>query len=136
MSENIKALRRTLLIEPTCQLEVEHVANLEVKSSKEKNLETSELSPKHTWVSNDPVQHKPVGVENEELVEEEICRKSQADDASGTGTKETAEDQYLMSLGITEYELQMLENQAEEELLNEKACMSKVSLYGLYKVSL
>nr|XP_020664646.1 Werner syndrome ATP-dependent helicase isoform X3 [Pogona vitticeps] len=127
MSENIKALRRTLLIGPTCQMELEHVANLEITSSKEENPETSELSSKNMWISNDPRQHKPVGVENEVLVkaEEERYKKNQADEASGTGTNEARENEYLMSLGITEYELQMLERQAEEELLNEKACKSE-----------
>ncbi|KAJ7335801.1 hypothetical protein JRQ81_013742 [Phrynocephalus forsythii] len=60
----------------------------------------------------------------EVLMEEEKCKENQADD-SDTGTKGATENEYLMSLGITEYELQMLEHQAEEELLNEKACVSE-----------
>ncbi|XP_042305335.1 Werner syndrome ATP-dependent helicase isoform X2 [Sceloporus undulatus] len=121
MSENIKALRRALLVESTCQMELGDVADPGKMSDKEEKLERSELTPKLIWDSNDHIDNL-VDLENDILVEgeEELNKKKQEE------TKTAEEHGYLMSLAITEYELQMLERQAEEEMLNEAACTSEV----------
>ncbi|KAH0628498.1 hypothetical protein JD844_009771 [Phrynosoma platyrhinos] len=122
MSENIKALRRALLVDSTCQMELGDVADPGKMSGKEEKLETSELTPKLIWESSDHVDHL-ADLEND--IKEELNKKKQEDDISGGGTKTAEEHGYLMSLAITEYELQMLERQAEEEMLNEAACTSE-----------
>ncbi|XP_061491627.1 bifunctional 3'-5' exonuclease/ATP-dependent helicase WRN isoform X2 [Rhineura floridana] len=127
MSENLKALRRVLLVESNCQIELGDITDSEMICAKEEEkAETSDLASKIVCESENRVDYRLVDVQNEALMESEaeINKKKQVDDASDRGPKDV-EGECLMSLDITEYELQMLECQAEEELLNETACMSE-----------
>uniref|UniRef100_A0A803TDC6 DNA 3'-5' helicase n=1 Tax=Anolis carolinensis TaxID=28377 RepID=A0A803TDC6_ANOCA len=127
LSENIKALRRVLLLDSACQMELGDAENSGKITRNKEKLETSELPSKLIRESNDHVDHLD-HFQNDILVEdeEEPNNKNQAEDVSNERTKAAGEYGYLMSLDITEYELQMLERQAEEELLNEAACKSEV----------
>ncbi|XP_062827783.1 bifunctional 3'-5' exonuclease/ATP-dependent helicase WRN isoform X4 [Anolis carolinensis] len=126
LSENIKALRRVLLLDSACQMELGDAENSGKITRNKEKLETSELPSKLIRESNDHVDHLD-HFQNDILVEdeEEPNNKNQAEDVSNERTKAAGEYGYLMSLDITEYELQMLERQAEEELLNEAACKSE-----------
>ncbi|XP_062985107.1 bifunctional 3'-5' exonuclease/ATP-dependent helicase WRN [Elgaria multicarinata webbii] len=126
VSENIKALR-ALLVDSSCETDLWEVTDPGMAHGDEEKMETPEFSSKITCESNEHVDNKPAGVQNEVLEEgeEELNKKKMANEASGRRPEETAERQCLMSLDITEYELQMLERQAEEELLNETACVSE-----------
>nr|XP_034996944.1 Werner syndrome ATP-dependent helicase isoform X1 [Zootoca vivipara]XP_034996945.1 Werner syndrome ATP-dependent helicase isoform X1 [Zootoca vivipara] len=124
VSENIKALRRELLVEPTCQMEFGDATDSEMICGNEEKTEMSDFTSKVTPESVNRVGHKLVQKEALMEGEAEINKKKQVDDASDSGPKAVV-GQCLMSLDITEYELQMLERQAEDELLNETACMSK-----------
>uniref|UniRef100_A0A670K7V6 DNA 3'-5' helicase n=1 Tax=Podarcis muralis TaxID=64176 RepID=A0A670K7V6_PODMU len=99
MSENFKAFRRELLVEPAFRMELGDTTDTEMICGNEEKTEMSDLTSKVTSESVNRVDSGPKAVVGE-------C---------------------LMSLDITEYELQMLERQAEEELLSEMACMSKES---------
>nr|XP_060619780.1 bifunctional 3'-5' exonuclease/ATP-dependent helicase WRN isoform X2 [Anolis sagrei ordinatus] len=130
LSENIKVLRRVLFVDSTCQMELGDAENSGKMTRNKEELETSELPSKLISESNDHVDHH-VHFQNDILEEneEELNKKKQAEDVSNERTKASAEHGYLMSLDITEYELQMLERQAEEELLNEAACKSEDSSF-------
>ncbi|KAM6473025.1 bifunctional 3'-5' exonuclease/ATP-dependent helicase WRN isoform 2-T3 [Liasis olivaceus] len=120
ISENIKAVRSILLIKSNCQMELEKGANLGIMCSKEEKAEVSKLTSKIICKSNHYVDHKTAGVQNPHLKDEkELSKKEHTEDTSNTIFKESIEKEFLMSLDITEYELQMMEHQAEEEMLHE-----------------
>ncbi|KAG8130300.1 hypothetical protein E2320_016907 [Naja naja] len=113
ISNNIKALRDILLIKSNCQIELEKAAD-----------GVSKLTSKIICKSNHGIDDKSASAENLHTKnEEELDKKEHTVDASNTGFKESTEKEFLMSLDITEYELQMMERQAEEEMLLEIACM-------------
>ncbi|XP_028567719.2 bifunctional 3'-5' exonuclease/ATP-dependent helicase WRN isoform X2 [Podarcis muralis] len=126
MSENVKAFRRELLVEPAFQMELGDSTDSEMTCGNEEKTEVSDLTSKVTSESVNRVGHKLVQKEALMEGESEINKKTHVDDASDSGPKAVV-GECLMSLDITEYELQMLERQAEEELLSEMACMSKES---------
>lgn len=128
VSENIEALRRALHTD--YQEELGNVANPGTSCATEEKSESSELLSGIECNSHD-FMTLLVGGQNESLREgeAELNKKRQADGALDRAPEETAEREYLMSLDITEYELQLLERQAEEELLNEASCMSEVKVY-------
>ncbi|XP_053148013.1 bifunctional 3'-5' exonuclease/ATP-dependent helicase WRN isoform X2 [Hemicordylus capensis] len=123
VSENIDALRKALHLESNCQAEPGNVADPDTMCSKE------ELLSEIMCDSNDFTDRNLGGVqtkmEDEGEDEAELNQKEQIDGASDRGPNKTAEKGFLMSLDITEYELQMLEHQAEEELLNERTYISQ-----------
>uniref|UniRef100_A0A670Z932 DNA 3'-5' helicase n=1 Tax=Pseudonaja textilis TaxID=8673 RepID=A0A670Z932_PSETE len=113
ISKNIKALRDILLIKSNCQIELEKAAD-----------GVSELTSKIICKSNHGIDDKTADVQNLHIKnEEELGKKEYTVDASNTIFKKSTEKEFLMSLDITEYELQMIERQAEEEMLLETACM-------------
>ncbi|ETE72988.1 Werner syndrome ATP-dependent helicase, partial [Ophiophagus hannah] len=113
ISKNIKALRDILLIKSNCQIELEKTAD-----------GVSKLTSKIICKSNHGIDDKTAGAENLPIKnEEELGKKEHTVDASNTGFEKSTENEFLMSLDITEYELQMMERQAEEEMLLETACM-------------
>nr|XP_028567719.1 LOW QUALITY PROTEIN: Werner syndrome ATP-dependent helicase [Podarcis muralis] len=126
MSENFKAFRRELLVEPAFRMELGDTTDTEMICGNEEKTEMSDLTSKVTSESVNRVGHKLVQKEALMEGESEINKKTHVDDASDSGPKAVV-GECLMSLDITEYELQMLERQAEEELLSEMACMSKES---------
>ncbi|CAI5796825.1 Werner syndrome ATP-dependent helicase isoform X1 [Podarcis lilfordi] len=126
MSENFKAFRRELLVEPTFRIELGDSTDSEMICGNEEKTEISDLTSKVTSESINRVGHKLVQKEALMEGESEINKEKHVDDASDSGPKAVV-GECLMSLDITEYELQMLERQAEEELLSEMACMSKES---------
>ncbi|XP_025031851.1 Werner syndrome ATP-dependent helicase-like, partial [Python bivittatus] len=117
ISENIKAVRSILLIKSNCQMELEKGANLGIMCSKEEKAEVSKLTSKIICKSNHYVDHKTAGVQNPHIKDEK--EPSKKEHTSNTIFKESTEKEFLMSLDITEYELQMMERQAEEEMLHE-----------------
>uniref|UniRef100_A0A670Z2U5 DNA 3'-5' helicase n=1 Tax=Pseudonaja textilis TaxID=8673 RepID=A0A670Z2U5_PSETE len=125
ISKNIKALRDILLIKSNCQIELEKAAD-----------GVSELTSKIICKSNHGIDDKTADVQNLHIKnEEELGKKEYTVDASNTIFKKSTEKEFLMSLDITEYELQMIERQAEEEMLLETACMPEVNLYNFPKPS-
>uniref|UniRef100_A0A8D2J917 DNA 3'-5' helicase n=1 Tax=Varanus komodoensis TaxID=61221 RepID=A0A8D2J917_VARKO len=130
VSENIQTLR-TLLLESPGEIMLSELAEQGTVYGEEEKRETSEFTSKFKCKSKEHLGNKLAGVQTEVLVEgEEQLKKKGAHEALDRRSKETAEEEFLMSLDITEYELQMLERQTEEELLNEAACASQVRLYG------
>uniref|UniRef100_A0A8C7E382 DNA 3'-5' helicase n=1 Tax=Naja naja TaxID=35670 RepID=A0A8C7E382_NAJNA len=120
ISNNIKALRDILLIKSNCQIELEKAAD-----------GVSKLTSKIICKSNHGIDDKSASAENLHTKnEEELDKKEHTVDASNTGFKESTEKEFLMSLDITEYELQMMERQAEEEMLLEIACMPELSFFS------
>lgn len=116
VSKNIKALRNILLTKSNCQVELENAAD-----------GVSKLNSK---IICDDIDDKIAGIQNPHIKdEEELGKKEHSEDASDTIFKKSTEKEFLMSLDITEYELQMMERQAEEEMLHEATCMSEVNLY-------
>ncbi|KAJ6653500.1 hypothetical protein lerEdw1_009172 [Lerista edwardsae] len=126
ISENTEALRRALHAESDYQEELGNVANPGTSGATEEKSESSELLSSTEYSSRD-FMTSLVGGQNKALREgeAELNKKKQADGALDRAQKETAERECLMSLDVTEYELQMLEHQAEEELLNEASYMSE-----------
>uniref|UniRef100_A0A8C5RF72 DNA 3'-5' helicase n=1 Tax=Laticauda laticaudata TaxID=8630 RepID=A0A8C5RF72_LATLA len=117
ISKNIKALRDILLLKSNCQIELEKAAD-----------GVSKLTSKIICKSNHGIDDKTAGVQNLHIKnEEELGKKEPTVDASNTNLKKSTEKEFLMSLDITEYELQMIERQAEEEMLLETACMPEKS---------
>uniref|UniRef100_A0A8C5REL9 DNA 3'-5' helicase n=1 Tax=Laticauda laticaudata TaxID=8630 RepID=A0A8C5REL9_LATLA len=122
ISKNIKALRDILLLKSNCQIELEKAAD-----------GVSKLTSKIICKSNHGIDDKTAGVQNLHIKnEEELGKKEPTVDASNTNLKKSTEKEFLMSLDITEYELQMIERQAEEEMLLETACMPEVNLYNIF----
>ncbi|XP_044274806.1 Werner syndrome ATP-dependent helicase isoform X2 [Varanus komodoensis] len=125
VSENIQTLR-TLLLESPGEIMLSELAEQGTVYGEEEKRETSEFTSKFKCKSKEHLGNKLAGVQTEVLVEgEEQLKKKGAHEALDRRSKETAEEEFLMSLDITEYELQMLERQTEEELLNEAACASQ-----------
>ncbi|XP_013910183.1 PREDICTED: Werner syndrome ATP-dependent helicase isoform X1 [Thamnophis sirtalis] len=115
ISKNIKALRDILLIKSNCQMELEEAAD-----------GGSKLTSKTICKSDHDIDDKTGGVQNSDIRnEEELDKKEHTVDASDTIFKKSTEKEFLMSLDITEYELQMMERQAEEEKRLEAAYMPK-----------
>lgn len=80
-------------------------------------------------ICND-IDDKIAGIENSHIKdEEELGKKEHSEDASDGILKISTEKEFLMSLDVTDYELQMMERQAEEEMLHEATYMSEVNLY-------
>ncbi|KAL7988526.1 hypothetical protein Chor_007445 [Crotalus horridus] len=112
ISKNIKALRNILLTKSNCQMELEKAAD-----------GVSKLNSK--IICND-IDDKIAGVQNPHIKdEEELGKKEHSEDASDAIFKKSTEKEFLMSLDITDYELQMMERQAEEEMLHEATYMSE-----------
>lgn len=89
----------------------------------------SKLTSKTICKSDHDMDDKTAAVQNSDIKnEEELGKKEHTVDASDTIFKKTTEKEFLMSLDITEYELQMMERQAEEEKRLEAACMPKVNI--------
>nr|XP_056704908.1 bifunctional 3'-5' exonuclease/ATP-dependent helicase WRN [Euleptes europaea] len=124
ISESIEALRRVLADESNCQTEMRSIVESGT-ACEEIKMETAGLDSKTTCNVSDSLDHKLSGVQKETLTEGELNMEKRVDCASVGGPKETAERDCLMSLDITEYELQMLERQAQEELLNETTYTSE-----------
>ncbi|XP_070791509.1 bifunctional 3'-5' exonuclease/ATP-dependent helicase WRN [Pituophis catenifer annectens] len=113
ISKNIKALRDILLIKSNCQMELEEAAD-----------GVSKLTSKIICKSDHNIDDKTAGVQNPHIKnEEELGKKEHTVDASDTIFKKSTENEFSMSLDITEYELQMMERQAEEEMRLEAAGM-------------
>ncbi|XP_063150841.1 bifunctional 3'-5' exonuclease/ATP-dependent helicase WRN [Candoia aspera] len=125
ISENIKALRSILLIKSDCQMELEKAADVRIMCNKEEKAEVSKLTSRIICKSNHYTDNKTAGVQNPHIKDEELSKKEHTEDASGTMFKESTEKEFLMSLDITEYELQMMERQAEEEMLRDATCLSE-----------
>ncbi|XP_039189672.1 Werner syndrome ATP-dependent helicase isoform X2 [Crotalus tigris] len=112
ISKNIKALRNILLTESNCQMELEKAAD-----------GVSKLNSK--IICND-IDDKIAGVQNPHIKdEEELGKKEHSEDASDAIFKKSTEKEFLMSLDVTDYELQMMERQAEEEMLHEATYISE-----------
>ncbi|XP_060092952.1 bifunctional 3'-5' exonuclease/ATP-dependent helicase WRN isoform X3 [Heteronotia binoei] len=125
ISENIEALRRALAVESSCQTELKNVAESGSKYSEEIKTETAGLDSKTIGDFSDSVDHELSGVPKGTMKEGELNMKKQVDRTSDRGPQEAAERDCLMSLDVTEYELQMLERLAQEELLNEATYLSE-----------
>uniref|UniRef100_A0A8C5RHA7 ATP-dependent DNA helicase n=1 Tax=Laticauda laticaudata TaxID=8630 RepID=A0A8C5RHA7_LATLA len=111
-----------LLLKSNCQIELEKAAD-----------GVSKLTSKIICKSNHGIDDKTAGVQNLHIKnEEELGKKEPTVDASNTNLKKSTEKEFLMSLDITEYELQMIERQAEEEMLLETACMPEVNLIFVF----
>uniref|UniRef100_A0A670KBG6 DNA 3'-5' helicase n=1 Tax=Podarcis muralis TaxID=64176 RepID=A0A670KBG6_PODMU len=103
---------------PAFRMELGDTTDTEMICGNEEKTEMSDLTSKVTSESVNRVGHKLVQKEALMEGESEINKKTHVDDASDSGPKAVV-GECLMSLDITEYELQMLERQAEEELLSE-----------------
>ncbi|XP_077201757.1 bifunctional 3'-5' exonuclease/ATP-dependent helicase WRN isoform X2 [Paroedura picta] len=124
ISENIEALR-TLVVGSSCQTELRNAAEPQTKCSEEIRTETATPDSKTVGDFSDSVDHKLSGVPKGAMTEIELNTAKQVDCTSDRGPQRAAERDCLMSLDITEYELQMLERLAQEELLNETTCLSE-----------
>ncbi|KAM7167666.1 bifunctional 3'-5' exonuclease/ATP-dependent helicase WRN [Macrochelys suwanniensis] len=131
ISENISALRNMLLDEPNSQAElgsscVAAPAKSEVVSTvvEEEKAETPEFPTRlQDDLNNDIDDDTLLGVSDGDLTggAMELSKPEQKDGTADRGSKENADRDCLMSLDITEYELQMLELKANKEILNEAA---------------
>lgn len=89
----------------------------------------SKLAPKIICKSDRDIDDKTAGVQNLHIKnEEELGKKEHTVDASDTIFKKSTENEFSMSPDITEYELQMMERQAEEEMRLEAAGMPEVNI--------
>lgn len=123
MSHNVETLR-ALLVEPNCQTEGRNVADPRMQSAKQEKTATPDLLSKVVCDSDDSrrvVQTLMGG-------KAELRKEQPADVTSDPGPAETVERECLMSLDITECELQMLERQAKEELISEMTAASEVKV--------
>ncbi|XP_058029205.1 bifunctional 3'-5' exonuclease/ATP-dependent helicase WRN isoform X3 [Ahaetulla prasina] len=110
ISKNVKALRDILLIKSNCQMELEEAAD-----------GISKFTSKIICKSDHDIDDKTAGVQNPHIKnEEQLGKKKHTVDASDT---KSTEKEFSMPLDITEYELQMMEHQAEEEMRLEAAGM-------------
>ncbi|XP_054842075.1 bifunctional 3'-5' exonuclease/ATP-dependent helicase WRN isoform X2 [Eublepharis macularius] len=125
ISESIEALKRSLVVDSDCQAERRVVAESGTGCGKEIKTETAGLDSRTVCDFMDSVDNEVAGVQKETLTEGKLVMGKQVDSISDRGPKEIAGRDCLMSLDITEYELQMLERQAQDELLNEATCMSE-----------
>ncbi|XP_015263924.1 PREDICTED: Werner syndrome ATP-dependent helicase [Gekko japonicus] len=125
ISENIETLRRVLVVESSCQTALRNVAESGTEGSEEIKTERAGLDSKTVGDFSDSIDHKLSGVQKGTVAEGELNMEKQIDRASSGGPQVAAERDCLMSLDITECELQMLERLAQEELLNETTCMSE-----------
>ncbi|XP_039396736.1 Werner syndrome ATP-dependent helicase isoform X3 [Mauremys reevesii] len=131
VSESIGALRNMLLGEPNSQAElgsscVAAPMKSEVVSTivEEEKAETSEFPTRLQDDLNDDIDDDMLlSVSEGDLTgsETEFSKPEQKDGTADRGSKENTDRDCLMSLDITEYELQMLELKAKEEILNEAA---------------
>ncbi|XP_070598282.1 bifunctional 3'-5' exonuclease/ATP-dependent helicase WRN isoform X3 [Erythrolamprus reginae] len=113
ISKNIKALRDILLLKSNCEMELEKTAE-----------GVSKLTSKMICQSDHDIDDKTAGVQNSHIKnEDKRGKKAHTVDASDIIFKTSTEKEFLMSLDVTEYELQMMERQAEEEMQLEAACM-------------
>ncbi|XP_037752563.1 Werner syndrome ATP-dependent helicase isoform X3 [Chelonia mydas] len=131
VSGNIGALRNVLLGESNPQAElgsscVAALMNAEVVSTvvKEEKAETPEFPTRFKDdINNDLDGDMLLCVSEGDLTsgEMELSKPEQKDGTADKGSKENTDRDCLMSLDITEFELQMLELKANEEILNEAA---------------
>lgn len=131
VSESIGALRNMLLGEPNSQAElgsscVAAPMKSEVVSTivEEEKAETSEFPTRLQDDLNDDIDDDMLlSVSEGDLTgsETEFSKPEQKDGTADRGSKENTDRDCLMSLDITEYELQMLELKAKEEILKEAA---------------
>ncbi|XP_030421148.1 Werner syndrome ATP-dependent helicase isoform X3 [Gopherus evgoodei] len=131
VSESIGALRNMLLGEPNSQAELERSCvaapmKSEVVSTvvEEEKAETAEFPTRLQDDLNDDIDDDMLLSVNERDLtgsEMEFSKSEQKDGTADRGSKDNTERDCIMSLDITEYELQMLELKAKEEILNEAA---------------
>ncbi|XP_073196427.1 bifunctional 3'-5' exonuclease/ATP-dependent helicase WRN isoform X3 [Lepidochelys kempii] len=131
VSGNIGALRNVLLGEPNPQAElgsscVAAPTNAEVVSTvvEEEKAETPEFPTRlQDDINNDLDGDMLLCVSERDLTsgEMELSKPEQKDGTADKGSKEDTDRDCLMSLDITEFELQMLELKANQEILNEAA---------------
>uniref|UniRef100_A0A452IU23 Bifunctional 3'-5' exonuclease/ATP-dependent helicase WRN n=1 Tax=Gopherus agassizii TaxID=38772 RepID=A0A452IU23_9SAUR len=131
VSESIGALRNMLLGEPNSQAELESSCvaapmKSEVVSTvvEEEKAETAEFPTRLQDDLNDDIDDDMLLSVNERDLtgsEMEFSKSEQKDGTADRGSKDNTERDCIMSLDITEYELQMLELKAKEEILNEAA---------------
>uniref|UniRef100_A0A8C8S5D9 DNA 3'-5' helicase n=1 Tax=Pelusios castaneus TaxID=367368 RepID=A0A8C8S5D9_9SAUR len=139
VSENICALRSVLLGESDSQAELgsscvaaptKSEAVSRSSAIEEEKMETPEFSARfqddlHNDIDDDTLLNSSGGDVN--VSELELSELEQKDGTVERGSKENTDRACLMSLDITEHELQMWEFKAKEEMLN-KAAVSE----GLY----
>uniref|UniRef100_A0A674ISA6 DNA 3'-5' helicase n=1 Tax=Terrapene triunguis TaxID=2587831 RepID=A0A674ISA6_9SAUR len=128
VSENICALRNMLLGEPNSQAELgSSCVAAPMKSEvvptivEEEKTETLEFPTRLEDDLNDDLDDDTLLSVSEGDVtggEMELSKPEQKDGTADRGSKENTDRDCLMSLDITEYELQMLELKANEEILN------------------
>ncbi|XP_043368980.1 Werner syndrome ATP-dependent helicase isoform X3 [Dermochelys coriacea] len=131
VSENIGALRNVLLGEPNPQAElgsscVAAPTKSEVVSTvvEEVKAETPEFPTRlQDDINNDIDGDMLLCVSEGDRTsgEMELSKPEQKDGTADKGSKENTDRDCLMSLDITEFELQMLELKANEEILNKAA---------------
>ncbi|XP_067413066.1 bifunctional 3'-5' exonuclease/ATP-dependent helicase WRN isoform X2 [Emydura macquarii macquarii] len=131
VSENIGALRSMLLGEPNSQAELGSSCVAAPKKSEvvspiveEEKAETLEFPTKlEDDLNNYNEDDTLPGVSGGDVNggEMELSKHEQKDGTADRGSKENTDRVCLMSLDITEYELQMLELEAKKEILNEAA---------------
>nr|XP_048704714.1 Werner syndrome ATP-dependent helicase isoform X1 [Caretta caretta] len=131
VSGNIGALRNVLLGEPNPQAElgsscVAAPTNAEVVSTvvEDEKAETPEFPTRlQDDINNDLDGDMLLCVSERDLTsgEMELSKPEQKDGTADKGSKEDTDRDCLMSLDITEFELQMLELKANQEILNEAA---------------
>nr|XP_032625372.1 Werner syndrome ATP-dependent helicase isoform X3 [Chelonoidis abingdonii] len=131
VSESIGALRNMLLGEPNSLVElgsscVAAPVKSEVVSTvvEEEKAETAEFPTRLQDDLNDDIDDDMLlSVDERDLTgsEMEFSKSEQKDGTADRGSKDNTERDCIMSLDITEYELQMLELKAKEEILNEAA---------------
>ncbi|XP_074849936.1 bifunctional 3'-5' exonuclease/ATP-dependent helicase WRN isoform X2 [Carettochelys insculpta] len=130
VSENISALRNMLLGDPNTQAEmgsscVAAPTKSEVVSSivEVEKAETPAFPTRPRDDLNDDINDMSLCVSGGHLKggEMELSMPEQQDGSADSRSQENKDRECLMSLDITEYELQMLELQAKEEILSEAA---------------